>query len=143
MYITIRKSFSKTPVPSRLFQSHCKKALLKQQVQTLEAKLKQMEVYKDTLECRLEEELNYCKEKIKNEMKLLREKTVQSENDREKPNKQMRACDKIIKQGKEENIELRGSLTSLETEYKVLKKALVEKEKDNHDLRKEKKNSMG
>ena len=76
-------------------------------------------------------------------MKLLREKTVQSENDREKSNKQTRACDKIIKQGKEENIELRGSLTSLETEYKVLKKALVEKEKDNHDLRKEKKNSRG
>ena len=74
LYITIRKSFSKTPVPvpSYLFQSHSKKALLKQQVQTLEAKLKQLEVYKDTLECRIEEELNY-KEKIKDEMKLLRE----------------------------------------------------------------------
>ena len=94
-------------------QSQSEKSLLKQQVQTLEAKLKQIEVYKDTLECRLEEELNYYKEKIKNEMKLLREKTVQSENDREKSNKQTRACDKIIKQGKEENIELRGFLTSL------------------------------
>ena len=72
LHITIRKSFSKTP--SRLFQSHSEKALLKQQVPS---KLKQMEVYKDTLECRLEEELNY-KEKIKNEMKLLREKTIQS-----------------------------------------------------------------
>ena len=59
LHITIRKSFSKTP--SRLFQSHSEKALLKQQVPS---KLKQMEVYKDTLECRLEEELNY-KKKIK------------------------------------------------------------------------------
>ena len=59
LHITIRKSFSKTP--SRLFQSHSEKALLKQQVPS---KLKQMEVYQDTLECRLEEELNY-KEIIK------------------------------------------------------------------------------
>ena len=49
------------------------------------------------------------------------------------------ASEKIIKQGKEENLELRWSLTSLETEFKVLKKAFIEKEKDNHDLRKEKK----
>ena len=79
MYITIRKSFSKTPVPSCLFQPHSKKALLKQQVQTLEDKLKEMEIAKDTLQCRLEEELNY-NEEIKNEMRFL-EKTVQSEND--------------------------------------------------------------
>ena len=94
-----------------------------------------MEVYKDTLECRLGEELNH-KEKIKNEMKLPRLKTVQSE-------KQTRACDEIIKQGKEENTELWGFLTGLETKYIVLKKALVEKEKDNQNLRKEKKNSRG
>ena len=49
------------------------------------------------------------------------------------------ASEKIIKQGKEENLELRWSLTSLETEFKVLKKAFIEKEKDNHDLRKENK----
>ena len=88
------------------------------------------------MQCRLEEELNF-KEEMKNEMKLLKEKTVESENDREKSTKQTLACDKIIKQGKQENLELRGSLTSLETEFKVLKKTLVEKEKDNHDLRKE------
>ena len=131
LYITIRKSFSKAHVPSCSFQSQSEKSLLKQQVQTLEDKLKEMEIAKDTLQCRLEEELNY-NEEIKNEMRFLKEKTVQSENDREKSYKQNRAC-------KEENLELRGSLMSLETELKVLKKALVEKEKDIHDLGKEKK----
>ena len=48
--------------------------------------------------------------KMKNEMKLLKEKTVESENDQEKSTKQTLACDKIIKQGKQENLELRGSL---------------------------------
>ena len=54
LYITIRKSFSKKPIPSHQFQSRSEKALLIQQVHALEAKLKQAEIFKDTLQCRLE-----------------------------------------------------------------------------------------
>ena len=49
-------------------------------------------------------------------MSFLKEKTVQSENDREKSYKQNRAC-------KEENLELRGSLMSLETELRSVEES--------------------
>ena len=133
LYITVRKSFSKKKLPS-----NCEKYSSKQQVGTLEANSKQAQHDVDTLQCKYEGGLKESEE-LKHEIKLLKEKAIQSDKEREESRKQTKAYEETIKQCKSEKLELQGCLANSTSECKGLKKALGEKDKAIHDLRKENK----
>ena len=133
LYITVRKSFSKKKLPS-----NCEKYSSKQQVGTLEANSKQAQHDVDTLQCKYEGGLKESEE-LKHEIKLLKEKAIQSSKEREESRKQTKAYEETIKQCKSEKLELQGCLANSTSECKGLKKALGEKEKAIHDLKKENK----